>query len=183
MNQMQKLVEDLLNITRLESGLELELVPVSISEIFNSVVYMFESMADEVGNHLVVQIPPNFPKIEANHTFVQQAVANLVSNAIKYAPESGAITLNAVEEGDNVVISVIDKGGGIPEEVQPRIFEKFFRFSRPGHKRGKAHGLGLSFVQLVAERHNGEISFESAEGEGTTFFLTCLLYTSDAADD
>ena len=171
MNQMQKLVEDLLNITRLESGLELETMPVEVRDIFGTVTYSLESLAEQAGNRLVVK-NDKVPTLLLNHTFAQQAVSNLVSNAIKYAPNSGEIVLNAVEEETEVVISVADKGAGIPLEVQPRLFEKFYRFSRPGlHKKGKSHGLGLSFVELVADRHNGRIWFQSAEGEGTTFFL------------
>ncbi len=172
MDQMQKLVEDLLNITRLEAGLELEMVPVSIKEIFSSVAYTFESLAANAGNTLVTDVPADLPKIDLNHTFVQQAVANLVSNAIKYAPDCGEVLMRAEETADDLIISVTDKGEGIPAEVQPRIFEKFYRFSKPGYQRGKSHGLGLSFVQLVAERHQGKIWFESEEGKGTTFFLS-----------
>ena len=171
MDQMQTLVEDLLNITRLESGLELEMMPVSISEIFTTVAFTFESLAESVGNSLVREVPSDLPKYQLNHTFVHQAVANLVSNALKYAPESGEVLLRAEETADELIVSVTDKGEGIPPEIQPRIFEKFFRFSKPGYQRGKSHGLGLSFVQLVAERHNGRVWFDSTVGEGTTFYL------------
>ena len=111
------------------------------------------------------------PSLNLNPTFAQQAVANLVSNALKYAPNSGDVTLKAESIGDEVGISVSDNGPGIPAAIQGQLFEKFFRFSQPGQARTKSHGLGLSFVELVAERHNGRVWFESTEGDGCTFFL------------
>ncbi|MFK7804804.1 MAG: ATP-binding protein [Anaerolineae bacterium] len=171
MNAMQKLVEDILNITRLEAGLALDTLPVSIPDIFAAVAHTFESLAENAGNRIVIEDAGPVPSLQLSPTFAQQAVANLVSNALKYAPNSGDVVLKAEVVGDEVVISVADQGPGIPAAIQGQLFEKFFRFSQPGQARTKSHGLGLSFVELVAERHNGRVWFESTEGDGCTFFL------------
>ncbi|MFT5193620.1 MAG: PAS domain S-box-containing protein [Cellvibrionaceae bacterium] len=172
MNSMQKLVEDLLNITRLEAGLALERMPVSIPDIFASVVHTFEPMAQSVGNRLIIELADRIPLLSLNPTFAQQAISNLISNALKYAPNSGDVLIKAEVMGEEIVISVTDRGVGIPAAIQGRLFEKFFRFSQPGQARSKSHGLGLSFVTLVAERHNGRAWFESVEGEGSVFYLS-----------
>ncbi|MEM8857899.1 MAG: HAMP domain-containing sensor histidine kinase, partial [Chloroflexota bacterium] len=171
MEQMQKLVEVLLNITRLESGIDLDKMNTSVSDIMSSVAHSLQPLAETAGNRIVIEPTGNIPLIWVQPTFLRQAVWNLVSNAMKYAPNSGDVILKAEDTGEEVVISVADSGPGIPKAIQGRLFEKFFRFSQPGQARAKSHGLGLSLVQLVAQRHNGRVWFESTEGEGCTFFL------------
>ncbi|MEM9773767.1 MAG: ATP-binding protein [Chloroflexota bacterium] len=171
MEQMQKLVEVLLNITRLESGIDLDKMNTSVPDMLRGVAHSLEPLADSAGNRIVVEDTGPIPMLYVQPTFLRQAVWNLLSNAMKYAPNSGDVTLKAEDMGHEVVISVADGGPGIPTAIQGRLFEKFFRFSQPGQARSKSHGLGLSLVQLVAQRHNGRVWFESTEGEGCTFFL------------
>lgn len=171
MEQMQNLVEVLLNITRLESGIDLDKMHTSVPDLLGGVVHSLEPLAETAGNRIVIENTGAMPMVFVQPTFLRQAVWNLLSNAMKYAPNSGDVILKAEDKGEEIVISVADKGPGIPSAIQGRLFEKFFRFSQPGQARSKSHGLGLSLVQLVAKRHNGRVWFESVEGEGCTFFL------------
>jgi signal transduction histidine kinase len=96
--------------------------------------------------------------------------ANLLSNALKYTPAKGKVTLSAHEEKDRVCFLVSDTGMGIPAQYLPRIFDRFFRV--PGQENRAGTGLGLAIVKEIVEAHEGTVSVESVEGGGSTFFFT-----------
>jgi two-component system phosphate regulon sensor histidine kinase PhoR len=110
-------------------------------------------------------------QVEADHDMIYQAVLNLVSNAVKYTPENGAIKVNlSVDERRNVAIcEVADTGVGIPEEALPNIFEKFYRVGK-NSELAKGTGLGLTLVKHIVESvHHGQVSVQSEEGKGSRF--------------
>lgn len=101
----------------------------------------------------------------------QQVINNLISNAIKFTPDGGRIHVTVARHGTQAVVTVADTGVGIPEAVQPVLFDKFTKARRPGLRGEKTNGLGMSIIQTIVALHNGHISFESTEGVGTTFVV------------
>jgi len=100
-----------------------------------------------------------------------QAINNLVSNAVKFTPDGGEITISLEEKEDTVLISVADNGIGIPAKFHATLFEKFTRARRPGIKGEPSVGLGMSIIKTIVEWHHGQIWFESQENKGTTFYI------------
>ena len=103
---------------------------------------------------------------------LSQALINLLNNAIKYSPEDKAIAVSARREGEQVLVSVVDRGIGIPKGEQKRIFEKFYRVETSVVHTTKGSGLGLALVQHIAEAHGGRVEVTSSPGEGSTFTLS-----------
>jgi signal transduction histidine kinase len=105
--------------------------------------------------------------VEADPARINHVLANLISNAVKYTPVGGKVLVAVKPDGDNINFYVTDNGKGIPGEYQERVFEKFFRI--PGQEANSGEGLGLAIAREIIAAHDGKISFESAEGKGTTF--------------
>jgi two-component system sensor histidine kinase VicK len=101
----------------------------------------------------------------------QQVINNLLSNAIKFTPDGGRITIGVVRQGSLALITIADTGIGIPQQWQPLLFERFTKARRQGLRGEKTNGLGMSIIRTIVELHQGHISFESVEGEGTTFTI------------
>ena len=110
------------------------------------------------------------PEVWADVTRINHVFANLLSNALKYTPPGGKITLSAKADEERVQFSVSDTGRGIPSKYLPRIFEQFFRV--PDQRKEAGAGLGLAIVKEIVEAHGGTIGVESHEGKGTTFTFT-----------
>ncbi len=140
---------------------------------------VFESCQDDVGpttdlaEVMQVEAEQDLPEVKVDPDRMAQVLGNLVSNALRYTPAGGQISLGAAQRGDNVLLSVQDNWAGIPPEALPHIFERFYRGdpSRPG--QGGESGLGLAIARSIVEAHGGTISAHSTLGEGTTF--TVLL--------
>lgn len=181
-NRMANLVSDLADVSRIEAGkLRLEFGEVSITEIIHEVINSTQAFLNEKEQVLVLDLPENSPLVWADYNRLIQILNNLVSNAIKYTPQGGHITITAgmhQNEWDSkgapqvVKLSVIDTGYGISAEEQTRIFQKFFRSSDPNIRDVPGTGLGLNITRHLVEMQGGRIWFSSQAGMGTTFHFT-----------
>ena len=169
--QMSELVNDLLDLGRLEAGVDLISAPLHVKEILDSVSEQFRQPAKINGIELVVHCPKYLPLVIADGSLIRQAVGNYVDNAIKYAANSGQVMLTAAHVGDEVIIGVRDHGPGISNRDSVRVFEKFHQIKERGSERTRGSGLGLALVKSIAERHHGRAWCESQIGVGSIFYL------------
>lgn len=171
-DRLTTLVNDLLVISELESGrVQLDLKPVEIRALIGKAVEDFSQLAAAKQIRLANEAPEITATADANR--LQQVIANLLDNAIKYGKEGGQVVLSARQAAfGGVEISVKDDGPGLPAEALPRVFERFYRVDKARSREQGGTGLGLSIVKAIVLAHGGEISVESEPGQGATFTLT-----------
>jgi signal transduction histidine kinase len=170
--ELLNLISDLLDIPRIETGqIVEEMKQLSLSKVIKDSVRDLRELAKPKGLKLEVKLPSGLPKIYGSAPRLQQAVTNLVSNAISYTPE-GSVTIRVDKKKKEVQVAVIDTGIGVPTEDLPRLFEDFFRAS---NVETKGTGLGLSITRRIVEAHGGRIWVESPcpeTGKGSRFTFT-----------
>jgi PAS domain S-box-containing protein len=169
-DRMRRIIDDFLNIARLEAGRPLQMnwqIVSDVSSMVNDVVET-ERSADEI-HRFDIDVPADLPSIEADHDKLYQVIANLVNNAVKYSPDGGVITVKAHVEDGEVVLSVSDEGIGIAADEVNQIFQRFRRVRAGGAERVTGAGLGLYLSRNIIEAHGGRIWVESRPGEGSTF--------------
>jgi PAS domain S-box-containing protein len=167
-DRLHDILNNLLDISRIESGrVKLDFHTVSAHLTVMEAVEPFKIPAHDQGVTVEVDLPGDLPEVRVDTTQMGHAFSNLISNALKYTPPGGKVTLSARTDEKWVYFSVSDTGRGIPSEHLPRIFEQFFRV--PGQEGEQGAGLGLAIVKEIVEAHGGTISVESQEGKGTTF--------------
>jgi len=172
MQTIVELLNNLLDLSRLESGHVLSMEPCSIAEILNEAAQIIRPQAEGKQQALILDIPPDLPTIHGDRRRLEQVFLNLLSNAVKYTPPGGRITLRAREQDGHIAVQVSDTGVGIPPQDLPHIFSKFYRVQREG-EAAEGTGLGLAIVKSIVERHGGRVWAESEVGKGSTF--TVLL--------
>jgi signal transduction histidine kinase len=169
---LTSLVDDLLLISRADAGqFRLNLGQANLNTIIQNALEEVELMAADAKVKLAVHLPPELPPLAADEGRLKQVIRNLLTNAIKFTPEGGQVTIRGELRGSQVEIAICDTGRGIPPEHLPRIFERFYQVARGQGSRG-GQGLGLAIVKTIVERHHGSISVESAPGEGSTFTVS-----------
>jgi len=171
-DRLHRLIDNILNISRIESGVvQVVREPLTLSEVARQVLDAVLPHARARGITLADRLEPIYHHVEADRDMIYQAVMNLVSNAIKYTPEGGTVTVSAsVDEGRGMAVcEVSDTGVGISSEDLPHVFDKFYRVQ--GHSRmAKGTGLGLTLVKHIIETvHDGKLSVTSEMGKGSTF--------------
>ena len=169
--QMTQLVDNLLDLGRIEAGVGLNLEAVNVGSVIQDVSGAYQAQAANKRISLAAEVAGGMRPIEADLTLLRQAVANMVDNAIKYTQAGGRVTLRARQHDGRQIISVEDTGVGIAPTDQARLFEKFYRARRSETLREKGSGLGLAIVKSVAEQHGGRVTVESRLGVGSTFTL------------
>jgi signal transduction histidine kinase len=175
-NRMTSLVNDLLDISRIESGkTELELQPVNVAQLIGQVVtsHLHDRMKQENKQlNVTTNVPDELPPIEADPARLTQMLANLIDNAYHYTPQEGAIEISARAHSGRIVINIKDTGIGIAEEEKPKIFERFYRSEVDMVQRTPGTGLGLAIVRSLVDMHSGTIDVKSELGKGSVFTLT-----------
>jgi signal transduction histidine kinase len=174
--RMQRLVDSLLDISRMESGeTELALEPVNLAQLIQAAVSRVSSTLQTRGIASSVFMPAHLPPIEIDVDMIDRVVINLLDNAIKFTPGGGQISVAAEPHADHVAVSITDTGYGIPLEQRPHIFDRFSRGTSAG-PRPPGFGLGLTFCKLAIEAHGGQIWVEDGEGGvGCKFIFTLPL--------
>jgi signal transduction histidine kinase len=164
------MIEDLLDITRIETGrLAVECSRVEVPTLLDEVETMMRPLAEGAGLRLECLAGDRLPTLYADRDRLVQVFSNLVGNAIKFTPEGGTVTLRAEGTGGAVCFQVADTGAGIPAEHLPRLFDRFWQ-ARRTDRRGL--GLGLPIVKGIVEAHGGHVEVASTPGAGTTFSFT-----------
>lgn len=183
-----KLIDDVLDLAQMEMGrVGLLLTLVDPKQIIHEAVEMIEPLAQRKSLVLQVHMDDALPSVMADHTRIRQVLLNLLNNAIRHT-EHGSVTVDAVAEPGQLVISVTDTGSGIPPSEQARIFEGFYRVRAAGGDAGagsgenKGFGLGLTICRALIEMHGGRIWVESTLGQGSRFSLS-LPVASQFADE
>ena len=175
-DRMSVLVEGLLEMANLRAGTNVQFDRVDVGELLAEVAQEYASPAWMRGVRLVVEAPRDLPPVKADPTLLRRAITNLLTNALKYAPESGPVTLRAERQDDEVVLSVRDRGPGIAAADLPYVFLKFYRGDQGMAGRPPGSGLGLAIVKSIADLHDGRVWCESAPGEGSAFYLGLPVY-------
>lgn len=177
-NRMQDLIDDLLHLEKLESGVDFALIPFDIGELLQNAVQDFGPTLEQRNQQFLLQIAPLLPMVTGDARWLSRALANLLSNAHKYTPDGGLITLYAYADDESLTVAVQDNGAGIPPDAQARLFERFYR-ARHTENQVKGTGLGLAIVKSVMEKHHGRIEVQSAPGEGSLFKMILPLQPLD----
>jgi two-component system, OmpR family, phosphate regulon sensor histidine kinase PhoR len=179
-SNITSLITDLLDLGRLEAGLDLTLTECLANEILQEIVEDLQPSVEAKQMVLDLKLSPSVGPVLGDRNRLHQAFSNILTNAIKYTPECGQLTLELVEQEGQVIVRVSDTGVGIPPADQPYIFDKFFR---AGNVAGsyEGTGLGLSIVKSVVERHYGRIWVSSELNQGSTF--TIVLPTIQRRSD
>ena len=171
-NRLELLIEDLLTLAQLESGqVALQLQPVALRDFVEKMVQEFQPRATARQATLENAVPPL--SVLADPLRLEQVLANLLDNAIKYGRHGGHVTIRArTEPPDHVVVAVADDGPGLPPEACERVFERFYRVDKARSREQGGTGLGLAIVKHIVQRHGGRVWVESRPGQGATFFFT-----------
>ncbi len=174
-HNITNLVNDLLNLGRIEAGFDKHKEVVSIEQLIGESCETLKDQLAYKGHRLSVDIPANMPAVWGNPILLAQVVDNLLGNSIKYTPPGGQIFIKAEIEGEQMILQFRDTGVGIPPMDLPFIFDKFFRASNAAGE-ASGTGLGLAIVKSIVETHYGRIWVDSVMSQGSTFNLVLPLY-------
>ncbi len=171
-DRLSRMIENLLNISRIEAGVvKVQKSDITLTGIVKETVDVLQPQATEKDLRLEADLPPLFYQVHGDRDLLYQAVLNVISNAIKYTPDGGSISVTSGVEDGMAFIRVSDTGLGIPAEDLPRLFEKFYRVGK-NKRAAKGTGLGLALVKEIIETlHHGRVTIESEEGKGSVFTL------------
>jgi len=179
--RLQELVEDLLELSRIESKqFKPKSEPVNIVEQAEQVLALFREAGEKKHLTMSVVAPPEPPIAHADKRAVEQVLTNLIENAVKYCRESVSVTVRIAEREGMFRVSVEDTGPGIDPKHLPRLFERFYRADKGRSREMGGTGLGLSIVKHLVETMGGNVSVESAPGRGTTFSFTLPAFEASA---
>ncbi|MHC4185624.1 MAG: ATP-binding protein, partial [Planctomycetota bacterium] len=183
--RLNRMIEDILNISRIESGLiKIQKKPVSLTILIEEQLQMIKGYAEEKNIEVIGQKPIVFDQVYVDRDMMAQVIVNLLSNAVKYTPAGGTVKIET--EVDEIArmarVSVTDTGVGIPEDEIENVFDKFYRVEA-NKSQAKGTGLGLNLVkQIVESVHSGRVFVSSRPGEGSEFGFELPLATADTVE-
>ncbi|WP_084024492.1 ATP-binding protein [Vulcanibacillus modesticaldus] len=171
--RMGRLVNDLLDLARMESGMyQIQYSKTDIKLLIDKMIRKFSSLAQEHKIELISDYDPKLPEVYVDGDRIEQVLTNLVDNAIRHTKNGGKITIRAkLKSSDNFLLEVSDTGEGIPEQDIPYVFERFYKADKARTRGNSGTGLGLSIVKNIVNSHGGTISVDSKIGQGTTFSI------------
>jgi PAS domain S-box-containing protein len=173
-SRLMRLINNILDVSKLESGqVTFKPEPVSLQEFIPDILASFEG---QVKNHVIThEIPNDVPILSLDRDMFNNVITNLVSNAVKYSPDGGNITVTAKKNEENVIINIQDEGAGIPPDKLKKVFDKFYRVDSSLTRETWGTGLGLATVKYIVEAFGGKIWVESEQGKGSNFIFTLPL--------
>ena len=175
-DNLVQMINDLLDIARIESGrTEMKFLPHDVPSIVDNVYDLLTPQLKEKNIQFVADIAPQSPQVLMDYNQIERVFINLVSNAIKFTPEKGTITVKITHDAQKIMGSVTDTGIGIKEEDLPKLFKEFYRVDNPVNQNVKGTGLGLALAKKIILAHNGDIGVTSKVNQGTTFSFTLPL--------
>ncbi len=173
---MSHLVNNLLDLGRIEAGVGLDVEEVGVLDILQRVTGALQHKALEKDITVTLELPKEMPHaVQADGSLLDQALYNLVENAIKYTPAGGRVRLTTHSTATQVTFEITDNGPGIPPDLAVRLFEKFYRSPQRETRTEFGTGLGLAIVRSISDRHAGRAWVESESGQGSRFFLQIPL--------
>jgi signal transduction histidine kinase len=178
--QMDRLIQDLLDVTRVETGrMGINPLPVTTTALLDGALGTLRPLVQEAGLKLIEDLPASLPLVSADPERIGQVLSNLVGNAIKFTKRGGQVIIRANTNGDReVAISISDSGVGIAGEQLPNIFDRYWQTSQVAI-RARGAGLGLPIARGIVHAHGGRMWVESKIGEGSTFYFTLPVATAD----
>jgi len=162
------LINDILDMSKIEAGkMQMRFEPVSIDEVVDDTLRLVRQRADKAGLKMRTHLP-TLPEVEADFRALKQILLNLLTNAVKFTPQGGTVTVSAAVTDDNIHLSVTDTGIGIPEKALTRLAKPFEQVENQFSKSKEGTGLGLALTKSLIEMHNGRLEIDSEVGKGTT---------------
>jgi len=178
--RLSRLIDEVLDFQKLSANkMTFDIKPSDISQVINDACHTMTPHATKNKVNLSVKLDRNLPQVSFDSDKMVQAMTNLISNAIKFTPEKGSVTVSARRHGEDLAISVSDTGMGMPKEALSKIFDQFYRVHQQ-NQQIKGTGLGLAIVKKIVDAHNARIEVESELEKGTTF--TVFLSLSDNSE-
>lgn len=180
--RLLKLINDLLDLVRLESGtIQIRRAPVALSEFVRGLGNSAAGVAKDKRIHLTIDCQEGLGRVQADAEKLERICLNLLFNALKFTPSGGTVHFHAYREGDWLHLDVRDSGVGISPEDLPNIFSRFWQADTSSQRKYQGMGIGLSLVKEIAEAHGGSVSVESERGKGTT--MSVVLPYEEAQEE
>lgn len=171
LNRMHRIISGILDLERVRVGSQPDTI-CNPQELIQEAVEELNDYATEQKIELVTDVADNIAEFMGDLDQIKRAIVNVIENAIKFNHAGGEVLIRAVNQGKRILITISDDGIGIPEELQNKVFERFYRGHQAGAEHVSGSGLGLSLVKAVIESHNGQIWLQSQAHIGTTFFIS-----------
>lgn len=178
-DQMSSLIDNLLDIGRIEAGVGLKLMLADAQDLVEEIIEFASPQASHKQITLSAEYAKGLAEIMIDKTLFRKAISNLIDNAIKFTPAGGSVTVEVTQSDGSQTITVRDTGPGIAPTDQARLFEKFFRAQSKDTQSSEGSGLGLAIVKSIVDQHNGKVNVESKLGEGSAFSIEVPIRQKD----